>query len=49
MQKGLKSHLAFTTSTDFGTTNFYRPIRECLESHLLSNHRQSFRTQSRPN
>ena len=41
----MESYLAFTASTDSKTTNFCRLIRDCLESHLPSNHRQDLRTQ----
>lgn len=49
LQEGLKSHLASTALTNFGTTNFCHFIRECLEFHPLCKYHQSLGTQPRPN
>ena len=45
MREGLESHLAFTASTASRNTNHHCIIRERLESHPLSNHRQDLETQ----
>ena len=45
----MESHSASTTSTASGTTNPCRLIRERLESHPSSNHRQGLGTQPCPN
>lgn len=49
LQEGMESHSASTTSTASGTTNARRLIRERLESHPPSNHRQGLESQPRPN
>ena len=45
LREGLEFHLAFTASTTSDTINHHRPIRERLESHPASNHRQDLGTQ----
>lgn len=45
LKERLKSHSAFTTSTAFNIINDCCLIREHLEFHLLSNHRQDLETQ----
>ena len=45
LRKGLESYSASTASIASGTTNHRRLIRERLESHPPSNHRQDLKTQ----
>ena len=45
LREGLESHSTSTASTVSGTTNQCRLIRERLESHPPSNHRQDLETQ----
>ncbi len=49
LKKGLEAHLASTTSIPSGTTNYRRLIRERLESHPPSNHRQGLGAQQHSN
>lgn len=49
LKEGLKAHLASTASTDSDTTNHRRLIREHLEFHPPSNHRQGLGAQAYSN
>ena len=44
LRKGLESHSASIASIASGATNYRHPIREYLESHLLSNYHQDLAT-----
>ena len=45
LKERLECHLASTASTASITTKYHCPIRECLKSHLFSNHCQDLETQ----